>query len=669
MPRSPIGSVLSYIQRLVDPGSATSTDRDLLTRFVSQRDETAFEALVRRHGPMVLAVCRRLLVDAEAADDAFQATFLVLVKKAAAVPCPERLAGWLHGVATRIAYKARHDRLRRQTLPLDFDIPAAEEPMDDVMRRELAVILDEEVAQLPQTYQTPFVLCHLAGRSNEEAARELGCPLGTIYSRLARARELLRARLLRRGLVLSTGTLTMTLQSAPAPAAVPAALLEQTVSAGRLLAAGQTLTAGVVSTQTLTFMEAALRAMYLAQVKWISVATMFIVVVGTSLGLAYRALGGAAAAPAAAPRVAAADPAAPPRPGPDSNDKLLQEIRTLQDRLKVLQERQKLEGEIQKIRAQVAALEGKGEGKGGAVTYRGQAVEHWLKQLRDCDPATRLSALRAMASIGEELGDDAPRVSVAITDILRTSGPVTILPERWPVVAVGPKKEVGPKEAKAAEAEAESMRGLFAQATPAQVQFQAIEALAAIGPAANVAVPKLVAMQLDELEVVHSMLNDVAARGTGAWVPADPAAALSPADPNEAGPRTIVPALLRIDPEGKRAVPVLLARIQKPKVKSQVALHALEALTAYGHHAAPAAVAVVNLLRDAEMRPQVYLTLEAMGDAARPTAVPALVLLAKGKDKATAQEAAGVLHSLWPAEAEKADIPRPPTLPAPGSGA
>src|SRR5262249_26524920 len=154
-----------------------------------------------------LAVCRRLLGDADAADDAFQATFLVLVKKAASIARPDQLAGWLHGVAARIASKARHDRLRRLATPLESEVPGPEEAMDDVIRRELATALDEEVARLPATYQAPFVLCHLAGRSNEEAARELGCPTGTIYSRLARARELLRARLSRRGLTLSTGTL------------------------------------------------------------------------------------------------------------------------------------------------------------------------------------------------------------------------------------------------------------------------------------------------------------------------------------------------------------------------------------------------------------------------------------------------------------------------------
>ncbi|OAI40002.1 hypothetical protein AYO40_00915 [Planctomycetaceae bacterium SCGC AG-212-D15] len=631
MSRSPIGSVLHYIHRLVDRhGPAASTDRDLLARFIAQRDEAAFEAIVRRHGPMVLAACRRLLGDADAAEDAFQATFLVLVRKAPAVARPDHLAGWLHGVATRIASKARHDRLRRTTAPLDPEIPAAEEAMDDVMRRELATVLDEEVARLPATYQTPFVLCHLAGRSNEEAARELGCPTGTIYSRLARAREMLRVRLCRRGLVLSAGTLAAGLHSTTAPASVPVVLLQQTVSSGVLLAAGQTLGAGLVSAQTLSFMEASLHAMYLAQLKWTSAAVLLIVAVGASLGVAYREFGGAAAAaPALA---AAADPA--DKPAPDPNEKLRQELKSLQDRLKAIQDKQQLEAEMKKLRAQLEALEGKGDTKLPAVTYKGESVEHWLKTLRDCDPTTRLNALRAMAAIGEELGDDAPRVAVAITGILKTNGTASLIPEGLPV------------------------EGVATAAHPAQVQLQAIAALAAIGPAARSAVPKLVTMQLDELNAVHGALNAVADAPGGGFG----GMGLPPADPNEDGDTRgpINNAIVRIDPDGKQAVPLLLAAIQKPNLKKHVAVNAANALAAYQDRAAPAAVAVVNLLRidDDVVRQAAYKALKEMGEAVKPMAMPALLALAKGNDKNTATAAAGVLWGLWAEEAEKAGIPK-----------
>ena len=313
MSRSPIRNVLHYLHRIVDRrGSAESTDRQLLASFVAQRDEFAFEALVRRHGPMVLAVCRRLLSDPDDAEDAFQATFLVLVRKAASISRPEQLAGWLHGVATRVAGKARQQRLRRPTASLEHEPPAEEVAMDDVMRRELQTALDEEVARLPEHYQMPFVLCHLAGRSNEEAAVELGCATGTIYSRLARAREILRDRLARRGLVWSTATLAVALTPYAAPAAVPSALVQHTVSAGLLLAAGKSLAAGAVSGQAITLMEAMLRTMYLSKLKMMAAAVLLLAVAGTGLGWAsYHAFGRAEAAAPASPPMTRRRPISP----------------------------------------------------------------------------------------------------------------------------------------------------------------------------------------------------------------------------------------------------------------------------------------------------------------------------------------------------------------------
>jgi RNA polymerase sigma factor (sigma-70 family) len=207
------GTVRQLLQDLAARGQS---DGQLLARFQGDRDEAAFAALVRRHGPMVLGVCRRVLGDWHHAEDAWQATFLTLARKAAAVRRGDALAAWLHGVAYRVAAKAR-GRLgrRRDRAALPADVPAAEGPGND-----LAEVLDAEVRRLPAPYRAAVVACYLRGRTVDQAARDLGCPRGTLASRLARARALLRQRLARRGVGLPALALTALLPE-PAPAVPP----------------------------------------------------------------------------------------------------------------------------------------------------------------------------------------------------------------------------------------------------------------------------------------------------------------------------------------------------------------------------------------------------------------------------------------------------------------
>src|SRR5262249_55629286 len=152
-------------------------------------EEEAFRALLGRHGPMVLGVCRRLLRDPHAVEDAFQATFLVLLRRAASIARPELLGNWLYGVAYRVAARARQQagRRARRDGPLPEDLPAA--PDEDPAWRELRPLLDAEIARLRERYRQPVVLCYLEGRTCEEAGRLLGCPAGTVKSRLSRARD------------------------------------------------------------------------------------------------------------------------------------------------------------------------------------------------------------------------------------------------------------------------------------------------------------------------------------------------------------------------------------------------------------------------------------------------------------------------------------------------
>jgi RNA polymerase sigma factor (sigma-70 family) len=183
--------------------SGTVTDTQLLERFLRQRDEAAFELLMRRHGPLVFRVCRRMLHNTEDAEDAVQATFLMLARKAGAISRRESIRGWLYTVAYRIALRAKLQsakRMHRQR-PLE-DVPDNEsgsDPADWMACRELGQLLDSELSQIPEKYRTAFLLCHVEGKTRTEAAEYLGCPCGTLQSRVGRARQRLRAQLTLRG--------------------------------------------------------------------------------------------------------------------------------------------------------------------------------------------------------------------------------------------------------------------------------------------------------------------------------------------------------------------------------------------------------------------------------------------------------------------------------------
>jgi RNA polymerase sigma-70 factor (ECF subfamily) len=176
------------------PRGTGGSDRELLERFARGQDEEAFEALVQRHGPLVLGVCRRVLRDWEDAQDAFQATFFVLARKAGSLAKPEALGNWLYGVAYRTAVKAKARAARRRECERQAG-RATPNPASEEARRDLCEVLGEELSRLPEKYRAPLVHCYLEGKTNQEAARELGCPLGSMSGRLARGRELLRERL------------------------------------------------------------------------------------------------------------------------------------------------------------------------------------------------------------------------------------------------------------------------------------------------------------------------------------------------------------------------------------------------------------------------------------------------------------------------------------------
>jgi RNA polymerase sigma-70 factor (ECF subfamily) len=236
------------------------TDRQLLERFAARHEEAAFALLVRRHGPMVHGVCRRLLRHEQDAEDAFQATFLVLARRAGALTWRDSVGGWLYQVASRVALKARAQATRRLALERQVATMPVRSPTDAAARRELQELLDEELRRLPQKYRAPVVLCYLQGKSHAEAARELGWPAGTVKGRLGRARARLRARLARRGLALAAAAVAPLLAGRLATAAVPAGLAESAVRAAAPFAAGAGA-GGLVSARAVVLAEAVARAL------------------------------------------------------------------------------------------------------------------------------------------------------------------------------------------------------------------------------------------------------------------------------------------------------------------------------------------------------------------------------------------------------------------------
>jgi RNA polymerase sigma factor (sigma-70 family) len=186
--------------------TAELSDGALLQRFVTDRDQTAFSALVQRHGRLVLNVCQRVLGDFHAAQDASQATFMILARKAGMLDRSTPLGGWLYKVAYHLALRSRavtaKQRLGERQAANEFDAPAAEASTPDLDQRELHQVVREELAGLPEKYRAPLTLCYLDGRSHAEAAREIGLPRGSMAKRVGEGLEYLRERLLHRGLVL-----------------------------------------------------------------------------------------------------------------------------------------------------------------------------------------------------------------------------------------------------------------------------------------------------------------------------------------------------------------------------------------------------------------------------------------------------------------------------------
>jgi RNA polymerase sigma factor (sigma-70 family) len=328
MTEKPLSRALRHIRRLIRLPPATDlADGALLARFVAQRDEAAFAELVQRYGPLVLGLCRRVLCDADDADDAFQATFMVLARQAAVIRKQGSVGSWLYGVAYRVAMKMKISAARRRAggtdrmasrLPttgsgtdlgqLPDPSSRQNDPGEAAARRELRQALDEEILRLPAKYRQPLVLCDLQGLHHEEAARQLGCPSGSISRYLTRARELLQERLTHRGLALSGGLVAAVLAE---DTALSAKLAETTVQAAVQFKAGSAA-AGISPAAVIA--AGVVKTMKLTRLTLVASLLLTLGAIGTGAGLwAYQTLAGAAEKAAAPIDVARAEPERAPQ--------------------------------------------------------------------------------------------------------------------------------------------------------------------------------------------------------------------------------------------------------------------------------------------------------------------------------------------------------------------
>lgn len=327
------------------------TDGQLLESFVVQREETAFEVLLRRHGPMVLGVCQRILRNLHDAEDAFQAAFLVLARKADSVRPREMVGSWLYGVAFRTAMKARSMRAKRRTKETQAgEMPRSQSSPDE----EMLAQLDYELNRLPDKYRVPVVLCELEGRSRKEVARLLGMPEGTLSWRLAQAKKMLAKRLSRHELAIPLGVLAVGLSS--------------TLRASTLKAA---LTAGAVPAKVLAITEGVMKAMLLTKLKiTVCVATLALVAGVGATGLSYRAT---AEGPKQSGYSISFTKSEQSRPQADDLEALRLEIEALRKELRATKER------VKTLEDEVRGKRGRNPAAGPLPKQPQQALDRWVR--------------------------------------------------------------------------------------------------------------------------------------------------------------------------------------------------------------------------------------------------------------------------------------------------
>jgi RNA polymerase sigma factor (sigma-70 family) len=400
MSNNRVGSVVRTLRRLASRDGAGLTDGQLLDCFIVQRDEAAFEALVRRYGRMVLGVCRRVLGCPHDADDAFQATFLVLVRQAASVRRRESVGSWLYGVACRTALHLRRGKARRRFKETEAQTRRHRAPLAGGLSAEVVALLDWELARVPDRYRSPVVLCDLLGKTKRQAAEQLRCPEGTVSSRLARGRALLARRLARHGPLLSAVPLGAYFTAGAT--AAPAALVSSTVKAATLIAAGPAVAAGLIAPRVAALTEGALNAMAITKLKLAAALILALVCLGAGTGLlTYRALAG--------------EPANPAQAAAHADNEAL-------------------------IRRDEAATPRE------ALRYGGKTFAAWREVLRtDLKPEVRIEAIKALAAFGSN--GYAEEATAAIVEVIVRYHPDQLSQDEWKIIDFAQENlaRIGPK--------------------------------------------------------------------------------------------------------------------------------------------------------------------------------------------------------------------------------
>jgi RNA polymerase sigma factor (sigma-70 family) len=280
--------VLQDIRRAALHAAASLDDGQLLDHFIERQDDAAFAALVQRHSAMVWGVCRRVLAHHHDAEDAFQATFLVLARKAASVRPRALVANWLYGVAHRTALKAKAIAGKRRTREKQVITMPEPQALQQDFWPNLESLIDQELAALPDKYRVVLLLCDLEGKTGREVARQLRIPEGTLAGRLRTGRLMLAKRLARHGFVLSGGALASVLSKNAASACAPPAVVSITIKTATLVAAGKTVAAGMISAKVAALTEGVLKAMFLTKLKATMLVVLLVAGLGGTAGLTYQ---------------------------------------------------------------------------------------------------------------------------------------------------------------------------------------------------------------------------------------------------------------------------------------------------------------------------------------------------------------------------------------------
>ncbi len=291
MAKAGVGDILRFLfRKQLAQEAGDRSDGDLLKQFAATREDRPFTVLFERHAPMVMGVCKRILGDFHQAEDSLQATFHILARRAGSVRWRECLGPWLYAVARRVALRARAKRLAQQNLERRLANMPPSATIDDAAWNDLSSVLDEEIGRLPAKYRAPLILTYLESKSRSRVAKELGWPEGTVARRLERARELLRLRLVKRGVTLSAGALGVALVEKVAAAPVPTMLAINTIKAATTVVAGQAAGGGFISAQALILAEETMKGMLFVKAKLVLLALTVSVALGGAGWAGYERL-------------------------------------------------------------------------------------------------------------------------------------------------------------------------------------------------------------------------------------------------------------------------------------------------------------------------------------------------------------------------------------------